>query len=75
MYLAGRVTSQDQFVFKAIIDYTKSRDRSLNIHNNITDRKGISAAVKFLAALVYNWIVLRVNFGLTSYEDLPLALS
>ena len=33
MYLAGRVISQDQLVFKAIVDYTKSRDRSLNIHN------------------------------------------
>ena len=33
MYLADRVISLDQLVFKPIIDYTKSRDRSLNIHN------------------------------------------
>ena len=33
MYLADRVISLDQLVFKAIIDYTKSRDCSLNIHN------------------------------------------
>ena len=32
MYLAGWVISLDQLVFKAIIDYTKSRDHSLIIH-------------------------------------------
>ena len=32
MYLAGWVISLDPLVFKAIIDYTKSRDLSLIIH-------------------------------------------
>ena len=37
MYLAGWVISLDPLVFKAIIDYTKSRDLSLIIHYTHVD--------------------------------------
>ena len=44
------------------------------VHYTITDIKRISAVMKLLAALAFNWIVLRVTFGLTSYEELLPAL-
>ena len=43
-------------------------------HYTITDRKSISAVVKLSATHIINFVVLRVNFGLTSYEELPPAL-
>ena len=39
------------------------------------DRKGIVAVEKLLVFHIFNWIVLKVTFGLRSYEDIPLALS
>ena len=36
MYLADRVISLDHLILKAIIDYTKSHDCSLNIHDYAT---------------------------------------
>ena len=48
----------------------------VGLYYNITiDRKGICRVAILSAAHVFNYIVLIVNFGLISHEELPMPLT